>query len=100
MNLPWLAVDPSHVTVGAPVYTRDNVRLGRVKEVLGDYFFKVETPLLQRNYWLRLSVVDSAAPAEEVVLSVESAEIPMHRIYAEDVIRRVVARAAERDRAA
>ena len=55
------------LTVGVPVYTDDEQKLGTVKEKQGRYF-KVGTGLLQRDYWLPAECIESAVAGEAVML--------------------------------
>ena len=68
------------VTVGSAVYTSDVQRIGKVKDKRGPYF-KVETGLLQRDYWLSADVVSSAIPGDSVTLSVDKGHLGEQRIY-------------------
>jgi hypothetical protein len=67
------------VTVGAPVYTHDGDRIGKVKEVRGEAF-KIETGLFSRDYWLNGACVASAVPDEAVELSVDKADLDAHKV--------------------
>ena len=58
------------VTVGTAVYAQDGEKIGKVKEVRGQAF-KVETGLLQKDYWLPGESVAEAAPDAAVTLTVE-----------------------------
>jgi hypothetical protein len=69
------------VTVGSTVYSRDDEKLGKVKEVQGGCF-KVETGLLQRDYWLSGDAVESADPEQSVFLKVDKADIDQHKVDA------------------
>ena len=66
------------VTVGSPNYTPEGARLGKVKEIHGRYF-KVETSLFQRDYWLGADTVAQAVPGEEVLLNLDKAEVMAHK---------------------
>ena len=66
------------VTVGTPIYTPEGERLGKVKEIHGRYF-KVETSLFQRDYWLGADSVAEAVPGEEVLLNLDKAEVATHK---------------------
>src|SRR5205823_11764885 len=57
------------VTVGSPIYTADDEKIGKVKEVR-DQHFKVETGLLQRDYWLHADCVAQATPDDSVILKI------------------------------
>ena len=67
------------VTVGAPILTRDDSRIGRVKEIRGR-FFLVGTPLLQRDYWLSADLVSSAVPDAVVELSISRDQLNSHKV--------------------
>jgi len=67
------------VTVGTPVYAQDGAKIGKVKEVRGQAF-KIETGLLQRDYWLPAESVSEAAPDMVVTLSVDKNQIGTHKI--------------------
>lgn len=67
------------VTAGVPVYTADNQKLGKVKEIEGEYF-KVETGLFQRDYWLGADAVVQAVPDQSVVLNLTKAQVEDHKI--------------------
>ena len=67
------------VTVGTPVYAQDGARVGKVKEVRGQAF-KVETGLLQRDYWLAAQSLESAAPEAAVTLAVDKNQIGTQKI--------------------
>jgi len=69
------------VTAGSPIYTRDDQKIGKVKEVRGQYF-KVETGLFQRDYWLSAESVESAVPNEVVTLAVGKAELDAYKVAA------------------
>ena len=62
------------VTVGTPVYTQDGDKIGTVKDVRAQSF-KVETGLLQRDYWLPATSVREAAPDAAVTLGVDKSQI-------------------------
>ena len=67
------------VTVGSPVFSHDNHKMGKVKEIRTEAF-KVETGLLQRDYWLAAETLDEAVPDEAVILNVEKDQIEDHKI--------------------
>jgi len=67
------------VTVGSPIYTADDEKIGKVKEVR-DQHFKVETGLLQRDYWLHADCVAQATPDDSVILSVAKADLDQHKV--------------------
>jgi hypothetical protein len=67
------------VTIGTPIYTQDEVKLGKVKEVRGQAF-KVETGMFQRDYWLPAQTVAEAAPDLAVTLAVDKNQIDAHKI--------------------
>jgi hypothetical protein len=62
------------VTVGSPVFSSDERKLGSVKERRNNAF-KVGTPLLQRDYWLPAGTIRSAIPDGAVVLWVAWTEL-------------------------
>ncbi len=64
------APDPFlRLTVGAPVYTDDDEKLGTVKEIQNRHF-KIDTPLFHRDYWLPVACIEAAVPGEIVVLAI------------------------------
>lgn len=68
------------ITVGSGVYTRDDKKLGKVKEVQGRYF-KVDAHL-RPDYWLSDECVASATPDQSVVLAINSVEVGSYRLKA------------------
>lgn len=73
------APDPYlRVVVGAPVYTRDEQRIGTVKEVRGR-LFKVDAPL-RRDFWLNGDCVATALGDGGVMLSVHREALSAHRV--------------------
>ena len=71
-----LSPDPEprlRVTVGASVYTSDDQKIGRVKEIRGGAI-KVDAPL-RRDYWVRTEGIASAIPGDSVVLGVDRAHL-------------------------
>lgn len=67
------------VTVGSPIYTSDDQKIGTVKDLRGNAI-KVSTPILQRDFWLTGRVVAEALPDAPVILSVDRAHLAEHRI--------------------
>jgi PRC-barrel domain len=67
------------VTVGTPVYTEDDEKIGKVKEVRGQAF-KVETGLLQSDYWLAGESVAEAVPDAAVTLVGNKDQIDSYKI--------------------
>lgn len=68
-------VDPFlRLTVGVPIYTDDGQKIGTVKEIRGRSF-KVQTGLLQRDYWLSADCLDSATAGEPAILRVAKDEL-------------------------
>jgi len=67
------------VTVGTAVYAQDGEKIGKVKEVRGQAF-KVETGLLQKDYWLPGESVAEAAPDAAVTLTVDKNQLDAHKI--------------------
>jgi hypothetical protein len=67
------------VTIGAPVYSADDRKLGKVKEI-DRGFFKVETGLFQRDYWLHGDLVKEAVPEHSVHLTVTNDEMEPHKL--------------------
>lgn len=70
------------VTSGSPVYTSDGEKIGKVKEVRAPHF-KVETGLLQRDYWLPGDLVSNAVADVSVELSVAKASLEEHKLPGE-----------------
>jgi hypothetical protein len=66
------------VSIGAPVFTRDNQRLGKVGSISGRAF-KVKTSFLQSDYWLQSIYVAAAAAGEPVLLSIHKSELERHK---------------------
>lgn len=66
------------ITVGTPVYTRDDVKLGTVKEVRGECF-KVDAPM-RPDYWLAADGVAVAAPDQIVTLKIDNPDIADYKI--------------------
>ncbi len=64
----------SRVSLGAAVYTKDEHRIGKLKEIRGN-FFQIGTPFLQRDYWLPGDCVASAGPDERVLLWVSKGQV-------------------------
>ena len=67
------------VTVGTPVYSQDGRKIGKIKEVRGQAL-KVETGLLQKDYWLAGDSVAEAAPDSPVVLALDKDQIDSCKI--------------------
>ena len=67
------------VTVGTPVYAKDGDKVGKIKEVRGQAF-KVETGLLQKDYWLSGESVAEAAPDAAVTLVADKNDIDSFKI--------------------
>jgi hypothetical protein len=67
------------VTVGSPIYTSDDHKIGTVKERRANAF-KVGTSLLQRDYWLAADTLASATANEPVVLRFERARLDDHKL--------------------
>ena len=67
------------VTVGSPIYTSDDRKIGTVKEQRGRGF-KVGTSLLQRDYWLAAETLATVTPDGPVVLSVDRAHLDEHKL--------------------
>jgi hypothetical protein len=67
------------VTVGTPVYSKDGEKVGKIAEVRGQAF-KVETGLLQKDYWLSGASVAEAAPDAAVTLVADKNEIDAQKI--------------------
>jgi len=61
------------VSMGADVYAKDDQRLGKLKDIRGN-FFRIATPFLQRDYWLPGDCVASVGPGERVLLWVTKAQ--------------------------
>jgi hypothetical protein len=72
-------VDPfMRVTVGVPVYTDDEQKIGTVKQIQGRAF-KIGTGFLQRDYWLPATCVAVAVPGEPVMLSVAKGQLDQYK---------------------
>jgi len=66
-------------TVGAPVYSQDGEKVGKVKEIRHGAF-KVETGLFKPDYWLSGDAIESAFPDEAVTLAIPRDEIDTCKI--------------------
>jgi hypothetical protein len=78
-------VDPfMRVTVGSSVITADGHKIGSVKEKMSRHF-KVETGLLQRDFWLPAETVDSAVAGEPVLLSAAKDDLDSHKVRESDI---------------
>jgi hypothetical protein len=67
------------VTVGVPVYTADDQKLGKVKDIRGSAF-QIETGLFQRDFWLSEDTVAEAVPEHSVVLAIDKGELDIHKL--------------------
>jgi hypothetical protein len=67
------------VTFGTPIYAQDGDKIGQVKEVRGQAF-KVETGLLQKDYWLSGESVAEAVPDAAVTLVGNKDQIDSYKI--------------------
>jgi len=67
------------VTVGSPVYSWDSHRVGKIKEIQSEAI-KIETGLLQRDYWLPANSIYEAVPDEAVILTVEKGRLDDEKI--------------------
>jgi len=65
--------------VGTPVYAQDGEKVGKIKEVRAQAF-KVETGLLQKDYWLGGESVAEAAPDAAVTLVADKNQIDSYKI--------------------
>jgi hypothetical protein len=70
------------VTVGVPVYSADDQKLGKVKEIR-EAAFQVETGLFQKDYWLPGETVAEAVPEHSVVLTIPKGELDTHKLSSE-----------------
>ena len=71
----YVTEDPFlRLTVGVPVYTSDEQRIGSVKEKRSRHF-KVETGWFRRDFWLPAECVDSVVAGEPVVLNIDSGRL-------------------------
>jgi hypothetical protein len=68
------------MTTGAPIFTRDNQRVGKVKSTR-DGFIEVSTPFLQRDFWIPVKMVAAATPGDKVVLAFRKEELDTHRQF-------------------
>ena len=66
------------VTVGTPVYSADDQKLGKVKDVRGSHF-QVETGMFQKDYWLGEETVAEAVPEHSVQLNIAKGELDEHK---------------------
>jgi hypothetical protein len=66
------------ITVGAPILTRDDERVGKVGDIRGRSL-KVTTSLFRKNYWLPAGCVAFARPSQSVRLSISKAEIEVYK---------------------
>jgi hypothetical protein len=67
------------VTIGAPVYTQDEQKIGKVKDVRGSSF-AVEPGLFKRDYWLPADLIETAVPEEAVVLSCAESDLAQFKV--------------------
>ena len=70
------------VTVGVPVYSADDQKLGKVKEIRGAAF-QVETGFFQKDYWLGAEAVAEAVPDHSVVLTFPKGALDVHKLSSE-----------------
>ncbi|HEY3118944.1 MAG TPA: hypothetical protein VGK54_19550 [Chloroflexota bacterium] len=68
------------ITVESPVVTRDQAKIGKVKEIRGR-FFKIAMPhFWKRDFWLRSDIVETAVPDEMVVLAIDQADLDDYKV--------------------
>jgi hypothetical protein len=70
------------VTVGSSISTSDGEKVGKVKEKRAG-FLKVQTPFLQRDFWLAGDLVSAAVPDENVTLNVDKEHLDDQKVYKE-----------------
>jgi hypothetical protein len=76
---PAAALDPfAGITVGPPVFTRDEQRIGKVAEVRGRHF-KVDPGFLQRAYWLPAECVLSVLAGDRIVLTPTKDQLDLYK---------------------
>jgi hypothetical protein len=68
------------VTVGSSISTSDGQKVGKVKERSAG-FLKVQTPFLQRDFWLAGDLVSAAVPDDTVTLNVDKAHLDDQKVY-------------------
>jgi hypothetical protein len=68
-------IDPyTLVEVGLAVVTQDDQRVGKVGELRGRHF-RVEAPMLQRDFWLPAECVADVHPGEHVLLTTNRSQL-------------------------
>jgi hypothetical protein len=74
------STDPfMRVTVGVPVYTDDEQKLGTVKEIRGRHF-KVGTGLFQKDFWLPAECVESAVAGQPILLPFSKDQLDAYKL--------------------
>ena len=66
------------VSKGAEISTKDNQRIGKLKDVRGS-FFQIGTSFMQRDYWLPGDCIASVGPGERVILWVTKAQADVRK---------------------
>lgn len=67
------------VSADVPIFDQDGQKIGKVAEVRGNAF-KVQTGLLQKDYWLDGAVIASAVSGDAVMLSVSKSDLATHKV--------------------
>lgn len=68
------------VTVGSPIFTRDDQKIGVVKEIRGRAF-KVDAGFW-REFWLGAESLAAAIPGQSVTLVTAKADLNQHKLKA------------------
>lgn len=63
---------------GAAVYTRDEQRIGVVKDIRG-HIFKIDAPM-RRDFWLAADAVLAALPDGSIQLNLDRRSISVHKV--------------------
>ena len=79
MSQPNEPIPTLRMTVGVPVYSADEQKLGKVKAIQGSAF-QVETGLFQKDYWLSGETVVEAVPDQPVMLGIEKSDLDAHKL--------------------
>jgi hypothetical protein len=67
------------ITIGLPVFTKDEQRIGKVSEIR-DRHIKIDAGLLQRSYWLPAESVATVVVSERVVLAPRRNQLEDHKL--------------------
>jgi hypothetical protein len=80
MNERVPSVDPFlRLTIGVPVYTDDEQKIGTVKDKQGRHF-RVGTGLFQKDFWLPADCVESAVAGQPVMLPFSKDQLDQYKL--------------------